>query len=75
MNKDYAKAKVVLNSIKNPDATTYYLSAVLAARTNSKSELASNLKKAISLNSAYAKKAATDAEFNKYASEIASIVK
>ncbi len=75
MNKDYAKAKVILNSIKQPDATTYYLSAVLAARTNSKSDLTSNLKKAVSLNSAYAKKAATDAEFNKYASEIASIIK
>lgn len=75
MNKDYAKAKVILNSIKNADATTYYLAAVLGARTNSSSEVKSNLQKAIAADKSYIKKAITDAEFNKYAEVIAAIAK
>jgi hypothetical protein len=75
MNKDYAKAKVILNSIKNADATTYYLAAVLGARTNSSSEVKSNLQKAIAADKSYIKKAATDAEFNKYAEVVAAIAK
>jgi tetratricopeptide (TPR) repeat protein len=75
LNKDYSKAKTVLNNIKEADATTYYLAAVLAARTNSTTDLVSNLKKAVDLNNNYAKKAANDAEFKSYAESIASIVK
>jgi len=72
LNKDYAKAKVILAEIKNPDAYTHYLTAVLAARTNEPNTLTENLKKAIALNPALAKRAAQDLEFAKYAAQVAS---
>ena len=34
LNKNYTEARDILGAIKVPDATTYYLSAVLGARTN-----------------------------------------
>jgi Flp pilus assembly protein TadD len=64
--KDYNKANTTLSSITNKDAYTYYLSSVLGARTNNTSMLTENLKKAVSLDSTLAKKAATDLEFSKY---------
>jgi hypothetical protein len=63
LNKDYSKAKSTLASIANPDATTYYLSAILGARTNNESMLTSNLRQAIKLDNSLAKRAATDLEF------------
>lgn len=50
LTKDYSKAKSTLASIANPDATTYYLMAVLGARTNNESMLTSNLRQAVRLN-------------------------
>lgn len=73
--QDYASAKSSLDKIKNADATTYYLKAVLAARMNNQSEISSNLSKAISLDSSFAKRAANDVEFAKYSSVISDIVK
>jgi Flp pilus assembly protein TadD len=64
--KDYNKANTTLSSITDKDAYTYYLSSVLGARTNNTSMLTENLKKAVSLDSTLAKKAATDLEFSKY---------
>jgi Flp pilus assembly protein TadD len=64
--KDYNKANTTLSSITDKDAYTYYLSSVLGARTNNTSMLTENLKKAVSLDSSLAKKAATDLEFSKY---------
>ena len=66
LTKDYAAAKSTLAGISNPDATTYYLTAVLGARTNNESMVRSNLEKAIKLNPAYAAKAKKDLEFAKY---------
>lgn len=66
LTKDYAAAKSTLAGIANPDATTYYLTAVLGARTNNESMVRSNLEKAIKLNPAYAAKAKNDLEFAKY---------
>lgn len=66
LTKDYAAAKSTLAGIANPDATTYYLTAVLGARTNNESMVRSNLEKAIKLNPAYAAKAKKDLEFAKY---------
>lgn len=73
--KDYNKAKNTLSNVSKPDATTDYLMAVLGARTNNESMLVSSLKSAIAKDNSYAKKAATDLEFAKYASSIASIIK
>ena len=66
LTKNYAAAKSTLAGIATPDATTYYLTAVLGARTNNESMVRSNLEKAIKLNPAYAAKAKNDLEFAKY---------
>ena len=61
-----ALAKNTLAGVANPDATTYYLMAVLGARTNNESMINSNLLKAIKLDSNMAKRAAADLEFANY---------
>ena len=66
MTKDYSKALTTLNAVKNPNAITSYLKAIVASRTNNLSEVVSNLTQAIRLDSSLAKKAATDLEFVKY---------
>lgn len=64
--KNYNKARTTLNDMKQPDAYTDYLKAVLAARTNNPSAVTGNLKKAVAANPSLAKKAASDLEFAKY---------
>ncbi len=71
--KDYSKAKQTLAGVATPDATTYYLMAVLGARTNNESMVADNLRKAISLNPKMAQQAKTDLEFAAF--NLANIVK
>ena len=66
LTKDYAKAKTTLAGINKPDATTYYLMAVLGARTNNESMITTNLKQAIKLDSSLAQRAANDLEFANY---------
>ncbi len=73
MSKNYTVAKNTLSQVENADAYTYYLSAVVAARTNNATAVAENLKKAISMDSSLRAKAANDVEFAKYASAIASL--
>ena len=63
LSKDYSKAKRTLAAIESPDATTYYLMAVLGARTNNEQMLLSNLRQAIKLDSTLAEKASKDVEF------------
>ena len=63
LTKDYSKAKQTLASIPTPDATTYYLMAVLGARTNNESMLNTNLRQAVRLDSALATRARNDLEF------------
>ncbi|MDE6176979.1 MAG: tetratricopeptide repeat protein [Paramuribaculum sp.] len=64
--KDYSKAKNTLSAIPDPDATSYYLMAVLGARTNNNAMVVSNLRHAVKLDSSLARKAANDLEFAKY---------
>ena len=66
LTKDYSKAQATLNSVANPNATTSYLKAIVAARTNNLNDVVSNLKTAISKDPSLAKKALTDLEFAKY---------
>ena len=66
LTKDYAKAKSTLAGINQPDATTYYLMAVLGARTNNESMINANLKQAIKLDSNLAQKAMKDLEFKNF---------
>ena len=66
LTKNYAAAKNTLGAIANPDATTYYLSAILGARTNNDSMVTSNLAKAIQLDNSLANMALNDLEFANY---------
>ena len=77
LTKDYSKASQTLNAVAKPDATTSYLKAIVAARTNDANAVISNLKAAIAADKAMAKEAAIDLEFAKYAtnSEFAALVK
>ena len=68
--QNYSAAKATLDAIANKDAMTYYLNAIVAARTNNSADLQAALQKAVSMNSALKAKAATDLEFAKFASII-----
>ncbi len=65
LNNDYNGARATLNAIKNPDATTAYLGAILAARTNDRDAVYSSLRNAIQQDRTMAKKASADLEFEK----------
>lgn len=47
LTKNYNKAQQTLNGVTNKDGVSYYLSAIVAARTNNASGVAGNLKSAI----------------------------
>ena len=66
--KDYNKAKATLQAIKDKDAMTDYLMAIVGARTNNESLVSSSLKSAIAKDASMATLAANDREFAKYAS-------
>ena len=65
--KDYNKAKATLQAIKDKDAMTDYLMAIIGARTNNESLVSSSLKSAIAKDASMATKAANDREFAKFA--------
>ena len=67
LNKNYASAAVTLKYIKNPDATTDYLKAILAARMGKTSDASAALRAAIAKDASYAKYAANDLELQKVA--------
>lgn len=64
--KDYAAARNTLAAISIPDATTYYLGAVLGARTGSEKMVMSNLRQAVRLDSKMLDRARKDLEFAGY---------
>lgn len=66
LNKDYNKAKSVLNEVAQPDATTGYLSAIVGARTNNASMVIEGLKASAAKDATVARKALTDIEFAKF---------
>jgi len=66
LNKDYTAARDILGDIKVPDATTYYLSAVLGARTNNQNMVMNNLRQAVKLDKNLLKRAQNDLEFANY---------
>ena len=71
LTKDYMTAASTLSSVTDADALTYYLKAVIAARTNNSSLAVENLKSAIKKDSSLAKYAANDLEFKKLADDAA----
>ena len=66
LSKDYSSAQSILNAVPDKNATTYYLEAIVAARTNNEAAVVSNLKKAVSLDPAMAQQARNDLEFANY---------
>ena len=62
-----ALAQILNKNVKNPDATTDYLKAILAARMGNTSDAADALRAAIAKDASYAKYAATDLELLKVA--------
>lgn len=63
LNKDYTAAARTLAAVGKADATTSYLKAILAARTNQASTAISNLRDAIAKDASYKARAAKDLEF------------
>ena len=57
--RDYNKAKQTLEAVENPDATTAYLLAIIASRTNNFNDVAGNLRTAIGRDRSFAVKAPT----------------
>ena len=62
LNKNYATAENTLKYIKNPDATTDYLKAILASRLGNKADAAAALKNAITKDPSFATYADNDLE-------------
>ncbi len=63
MAKNYTAATDILNNVKEPNADTYYLKAVAAARINNNTEVMQQLQKAVKLDSSLLKRAQNDLEF------------
>ncbi len=66
LSKDYSKAKTTLAGIPAPNAMTYYLTAILGARTNNDSMVNNNLRQAVKLDRSLAARAAKDLEFQNF---------
>ena len=65
LNKDYVSAAVTLKYVKNPDATTEYLKALMNARMGNAADANEALQNAISKDPTFAKYAANDIELEK----------
>lgn len=70
LNKNYSAAKAILDAVPAKDALTYYLQAIVAARTSNAAAVESNLKQVVSMDKALAAKAKADLEFAKFASVV-----
>ena len=62
LNKNYATAENTLKYIKNADATTDYLKAILASRLGNKADAAAALKNALTKDPSFASYADNDLE-------------
>lgn len=65
LTKNYSKAGQIIDAIAKKDATTYYLAAIVAARTNNTSGVVGNLKSALD-NGFSTKDILNDIEFAKF---------
>ena len=77
LDEDYAGAAKTLANVKEPNATTAYLKAIVGARTNDKAAVYENLKSAIAQDASLKARATQDIEFAKFAedAEFQAIVK
>ena len=73
MAEQYTAAYNTLEAVENADAYTYYLKAIVAARTNKATAVAENLVKAVKLDASLAEKAKKDMEFKKFAAALVNL--
>lgn len=66
IDKDYNAARQTLAEIQEPNAKTAYIKAILAARTNDREGVYSNMAEAVAGDAAYKTRAKADVEFAKY---------
>lgn len=66
LNKNYSQAQQTLDALSNKNATSYYLEAIIAARTNNASALAHNLNIALKEDPSLRSYATNDLEFSKF---------
>jgi len=69
LDEDYTGAAKTLAAVAEPNATTAYLQAVVAARTNDREGVYAGLKSAFAQDASLKAKAAKDIEFAKYAED------
>lgn len=77
VSNNYSKAQQILDAVENKTATTYYLGAIVAARTNNVGGVASNLRQALIRDAGIKKIARADLEFSKFLTnpDIANILR
>jgi len=63
LDKDYSGARKILDSIEKPNAKTYYLQSIVAARTNDTTNLLKNVANTLSADKSYKDRFLKDAEF------------
>ena len=73
MAEQYTAARNTLDAVEDADGYTYYLKAIVGARTNNAAAVAENLVKAVKLDASLAERAKKDMEFKKFASALLNI--
>lgn len=66
LNRDYSRANQLFNQIADKDATSYYLQALIGARTAQTDVIADGVRNAVRLQPSMATKFAQDREFVRY---------
>ena len=69
LDQDYAGARATLNAIKQPDALTSYLKAIVGARTNDREAVYANLAEAVAADANLKAQAKDDIEFEAFAED------
>ena len=73
MSEQYTAAKNTLDAVENVDGYTYYLKAIVGARTENAAAVAENLAQAVKLDASLAEKAKKDMEFKKFAAALTNL--
>ena len=73
MSEQYTAANSTLDAVENVDGYTYYLKAIVGARTENAAAVAENLAQAVKLDASLAEKAKKDMEFKKFAAALANL--
>lgn len=71
LTKNYSQAQQILDAVPNKDGITYYLMALVSARTHDANGISQNLSKALQLSPSLKRYAANDLEFARFANNSA----